>query len=175
MREQERFRWSLWPIIVGWLLALWIFWHGVSDLKILLNGGYPYRGFVFEALTRMPLSLQAAIAIAQIALSLLAIPSFIAFITRRTILTIGSTGITFDRLIGWRRIAWEDIIKLEFFWGDAIFHLRENGKLTNVHFRPWTIGLDSEAFRDLVERHQPRLTPDEDDGQPWGRSSSFNP
>jgi hypothetical protein len=175
MREQERFRWSIWPIIVGWLFAIWIFWHGFNDFQTLLRGTYPYRGFIFEFLTRAPLNLQMAIAISQMLLSLAAIPSLIAFITRRTILTIGSTGITFDQLIGWRRIAWEDIVGLEFFWGDAIFHLRENGKLTSLRFRPWTIGLDTEAFRDLVERHQPRLTPDEDEGQPWGRSSSFNP
>ena len=107
------------------------------------------------------------------ALLLLALPSFIGWATRRTLLTIGSSGLTFDRWIGWRRIGWEEIVRLEFSFGDAVFHLRDNGRLSTLRFRPWTIGLDTEGFRDLIERHQPRLTPDEDDGQPWGRSSSF--
>jgi hypothetical protein len=175
MREQERFRWSLWPIVTGWLFAGWIAWHGISDLIILSRGGYPYRGFVFGFMTPWPLWLQSTIAVLQIAAAALAIPSILGFISRRTLLIIGATGMTFDRWIGWRRIAWEDIVRLEFFMGDAVFHLRENGQLTTLRFRPWSIGLDSEGFRDLVERHQPRLTPDEDDGQPWGRSSSFNP
>jgi Bacterial PH domain len=175
MREQERFRWSLWPIVTGWFFALWIGWHGISDLSLLLRDAYPHRGFVFGFLTRWPLNFQITLAVAQIFAAMLAVPSFISFISRRTLLIIGATGITFDRWIGWRRIAWPDIIRLEFFMGDAVFHLRESGKLTTLRFRPWTIGLDIDGFRDLVERHQPRLTPDEDDGQPWGRSSSFNP
>ncbi len=96
------------------------------------------------------------------------------FLARRTLLTVGETGVTVDRWTGWRRIAWEDIAKLDFSLGDAIFHLRQDGRLTTLRFRPWTIGLDQAAFRDLIERHQPRLTPDEDEGQPWARSSSFN-
>jgi hypothetical protein len=172
-QQQERFRWSLWPISVGWALALWLAWHGFSDLAILLKGGHVFRGYVFGFLEGLPRGWQVALAAAQIALLLPALPSFIGFLTGRVLLTIGETGLTFDRWIGWRRVAWRDIEKLEFFLGDAVFHLREEGRLTRLRFRPWTIGLDSEQFRDLVERHQPRLTPDEDDGQPWGRSSSF--
>jgi hypothetical protein len=175
MAHQERFHWSVWPICVGWLLALWLAWHGLDDLKRLMAGSYPNRGFVFGFLSTWPRAAQIAIAAAQVATILLALPSLISFALRRTLLIIGESGLTFDRWIGWRRVNWRDIEKLEFAWGDAIFHLRENGRLTRLHFRPWTIGLDSEGFRDLVEKHQPRLTPDEDEGQPWGRSSSFNP
>jgi hypothetical protein len=174
MTGQERFRWSLWPICVGWLLALWLAWHGVNDLSLLLKGKQVFRGFVFGFLANLPVTAHIGLAIAQIALLALALPSFIGFITRRTLLAIGDTGLTFDRWIGWRRIEWADIVRLEFSFGDAVFSLRENGKLTSLRFRPWTIGLDSEGFLALVERHQPRLTPDEDEGQPWGRSSSFN-
>jgi hypothetical protein len=173
--EQERFRWSLWPIVTGWVLAAYLAWHGASDLGLLLRGSYPFRGFVFGWLSQLSREMQILIAAGQCLLALLALPSLIGFLMRRTLLIIGSTGITFDRWAGWRRVDWANIERLEFFWGDAIFQLRENGRLTSLRFRPWTIGLDSEGFRDLVERHRPQLTPDEDDGQPWGRSSSFNP
>jgi len=173
MVPQERFRWSLWPISVGWALALWLAWDGLDDLKRLLAGVYPWRGLVFGFVSDWPWGWQVALAVAQMALLLLALPSFIGWATRRTLLTIGSSGLTFDRWIGWRRIGWEEIVRLEFSFGDAVFHLRDNGRLSTLRFRPWTIGLDTEGFRDLIERHQPRLTPDEDDGQPWGRSSSF--
>ena len=175
MAQQERFRWSLWPILAGWLLALWLAWHGASDLSALLKQGYVFRGFVFDFLSAWPVSMQIALAVLQIALLALALPSFIGYAARRTLLTIGETGLTFDRWIGWRRVAWQDIARLEFFLGDAVFHLRDNGTITQLRFRPWTIGLDTEAFRALIERYQPRLTPDEDEGQPWARSSSFNP
>jgi Bacterial PH domain len=174
MSQQERFRWSLWPICVGWLLALWLAWHGASDLSLLLKGKPVFRGFVFGALEGLPIAVQISLSVAQIALLALALPSFIGFATRRTLLTIGDKGLTFDRWIGWRRIEWADIAGLEFSFGDAVFSLRENGRLTSLRFRPWTIGLDSDGFLALVERHQPRLTPDEDEGQPWARSSSFN-
>jgi hypothetical protein len=173
--SQERFRWSLWPICVGWLLALWLTWHGGSDLALLLKGKPVYRGLVFGVLDRLPISFQISIAVAQIALLAAALPSFLGFLSRRTLLTIGETGLTFDRWIGWRRVGWADIVALDFSFGDAVFSLREKGRLTSLRFRPWTIGLDSDAFRALVERHQPRLTPDEDEGQPWARSSSFIP
>jgi hypothetical protein len=174
MSQQERFRWSVWPICVGWLLALWLAWHGITDLSLLLKGKPVFRGFVLGFLENLPITAQTGLAMAQIGLLALALPSFIGFVTRRILLTIGETGLTFDRWIGWRRIDWADIVGLEFSFGDAVFSLRENGRLTSLRFRPWTIGLDSEGFRTLVERHQPRLTPDEDEGQPWGRSSSFN-
>ena len=171
---QERFRWSLWPISVGWLFGLWLGSHGVEDLAVLLKGGLPFRGFVFGFLESAPRSFQIGIAVGQIGVALLALPSLISVLARRTLLTIGETGITFDRWTSWRRVAWDDIAGLEFSFGDAIFHLRQNGRLNSLRFRPWTIGLDQEAFRALIERHQPRLTPDEDEGQPWARSSSFN-
>ncbi len=174
MAQQERFRWSLWPICVGWALALWLAWHGLGDLRALL-GGYPVnRGFTFGWLSSLPRGWQIGLAGAQVALFAAALPSVFGYATRRTLLIIGDTGLTLDRWIGWRRIAWADIAKLEFWFGDALFHIRENGRIAKVHFRPWTIGLDSEQFRDLVERHRPELTPDEDEGQPWARSSSFN-
>jgi hypothetical protein len=171
---QERFRWSLWPIAVGWLLAFWTAWHGIEDLAVLLSGGWPYRGYLLGFLSAQPRSLQYAVALVQIAAALAALPSLLGWLTRRTLLTIGETGLVFDRWRGWRRIAWADIERLDFSFGDAVFHLREEGRLTSLRFRPWTIGLDTEGFRDLIERHQPRLTPDEDEGQPWARSSSFN-
>ena len=171
---QERFRWALWPISVGWLLAFWIGWHGIEDLAVLLRGDWPHRGYVFGFLSTWPRPAQYAVALAQIAAATTAIPSLLGYATRRTLLTIGETGLTFDRWTGWRRVAWGDIARLEFSFGDAVFHLRENGRLRKLRFRPWTIGLDSDGFRDLIERHQPRLTPDEDEGQPWARSSSFN-
>ncbi|MFM9973404.1 MAG: hypothetical protein ACKVON_02375 [Beijerinckiaceae bacterium] len=175
MREQERFRWSLWPVCTGWIFAAWITWHGISDLGQLLRGGYPQRGFVFGFVSIWPRDLQIAIATLQTLVALFALPSFFGFLGRRVLLTIGESGLTFERWTGWRRIAWADIVRLEFSFGDAVFYWRDNGRLSTLRFRPWTIGFDSEGFRDLVERHQPRLTPDEDDGQPWGRSSSFNP
>jgi Bacterial PH domain len=174
MREQERFRWSLWPVCAGWIFAAWVAWHGISDLILLLGGQYPPRGFVFGSLSVWPREWQMAVAAVQSAAALLAVPSLIGFLSRRVLLTIGRAGLTFDRWTGWRRIGWADIVKLEFSFGDAVFHLRDGGRLSTLRFRPWTIGLDSDGFRDLIERHQPRLTPDEDDGQPWGRSSSFN-
>jgi hypothetical protein len=174
MREQERFRWSLWPVCVGWAAAAWMAWHGVSDLALLLRGQYPLRGFTFSFLSPWPLGWQIGIAVAQIALSAVALPSVIGFISRRTLLIIGETGLTFDRWTGWRRIAWSDVARLEFSFGDAVFHVRDRGTLSTLRFRPWMIGLDSEGFRDLIERHRPELTPDDDEGQPWGRSSSFN-
>jgi hypothetical protein len=171
---QERFRWSLWPISAGWLLAAWLAWHGVQDLRALL-GGYPVnRGFVFGFLSALPRPAQVGLAAAQAALLAAALPSFLSWLGRRTLLIIGASGITLDRWIGWRRIAWEDIARLEFRFGDAIFHVREKGRILRIHVRPWTIGLDSDGFRDLVERHRPELTPDEDEGQPWARTSSFN-
>jgi Bacterial PH domain len=172
---QERFRWSVWPICAGWALALWLASHGLADLRVL-SAGYPVnRGFTFGWLSSLPRGMQTGLAAAQIGLLALALPSFLGFASRRILLTIGETGLTLDRWIGWRRIAWEDIAKLEFSFGDAVFHVRGKGRIATVRFRPWTIGLDSEAFRDLVERHRPELTPDEDEGQPWARSSSFNP
>jgi hypothetical protein len=172
--QQERFRWSLWPIIVGWLLALWLGWHGMSDLGILLKSSFPTRGFVFGFLSQWPRGIQIAIALLQIALVPMALPSLVGWMTGRVLFTIGETGLLFNRWGGWRRMEWADIVKLEFSFGDAVFHVREKGTLSTLRFSPWTIGLDNEDFRDLVERHQPRLTPDEDEGQPWGRSSSFN-
>jgi hypothetical protein len=172
--QQERFGWSLWPIIVGWLLALWLGWHGIKDLSLLLKDQFPQRGLVFGLLSTWPRDVQTGIAILQIALVPFAVPSFAGWISGRILFIIGETGITLNRLTGWRRIEWADIVKLEFSFGDAVFHLRETGKFSTQRFSPWTIGFDSEGFRDLVERHQPRLTPDEDEGQPWGRSSSFN-
>jgi hypothetical protein len=171
---QERFRWSLWPICVGWLLAIWLASHGVQDLRTLL-GGYPVgRGYVFGWLSALPRGAQVGLAAAQVALLLAVIPSLAGYLGRRTLLTIGDSGLTLDRWIGWRRIAWEDVAKLEFRFGDAVFHVREDGRIAKLRFRPWTIGLDTEQFRDFVERHRPELTPDEDEGQPWARSSSFN-
>jgi hypothetical protein len=175
VREQERFHWSLWPISAGWALALWLAWHGMNDLSLLLKGAYPARGFTFGFLSSWPRDIQTGLAVAQVLLLVLALPSLIGVATRRTLLTVGETGLTFDRWTGWRRVAWRDIAKLEFSFGDAVFHVREEARITTVRFRPWTIGLDSDGMRDLIERHQPRLTPDEDDGQPWGRSSAFNP
>jgi hypothetical protein len=172
--QQERFRWSLWPVSLGWALAVWLAWHGIADLRTLL-AGYPVnRGFTFGWLTALPRGAQIGLALAQAALLLVALPSFLSWLTRRTLLIIGVTGVTLDRWIGWRRISWGDIAKLEFRFGDAVFHVREGARIARVHVRPWTIGLDSDGFRDLVERHRPELTPDEDDGQPWARSSSFN-
>ncbi len=173
--SQERFRWSLWPICVGWLLAAWLANHGLSDLGQLLQGKPVHRGFTFGWLSVLPQWLQIGIALGQVALIAAALPSFVGYVSRRTLLTIGDTGLTLDRSVGWQRIEWRDVAKLEFRFGDAIFHVRENGRIQKLHFRPWTIGLDSDQFRDLVERHRPELTPDEDEGQPWARSSSFNP
>jgi hypothetical protein len=170
---QQRFRWSLWPICVGWLAALWIGWDGMEDLLVLLRGGWPARGYLLGFLSPWPAGAQYAVAIAQIAAALTALPSLAGYLARRTLLAIGETGLTFDRWTGWRRVAWSEIEKLEFSLGDAVFHLRDKGRLATLRFRPWTIGLDQEGFRELIERHQPRLTPDEDDGQPWARSSSF--
>jgi Bacterial PH domain len=175
MAQQERFRWSLWPVCAGWMLAAWLAWHGMQDLSILLGQGAVNRGFTFGFVSAWPRGLQTGLAAIQILLMGLALPSMISFAARRTLLIIGETGLTFDRWIGWRRVAWRDIARLDFAYGDAVFHLRDNGRITVLRFRPWTIGLDAEEFRDLVERHQPRLTPDEDSGQPWARSSSFNP
>jgi hypothetical protein len=170
---QERFRWSLWPIVVGWVLAVWLGWHGLADLRTLLSG-YPInRGFTFGWFSALPRGGQIALAAAQVALIAAALPSLIGYVSRRTLLTIGDTGLTLDRWLGWRRIAWRDVARLEFRFGDAIFHVRDGGRIVKLRFRPWTIGLDSDQFRDLVERHRPELTPDEDEGQPWGRSSSF--
>lgn len=171
--RQERFRWSLWPVCVGWLLAFWIGWDGAADLATLLGGGYPYRGWPFAALSAWPRGWQIALALTQIAAALAALPSLLGFATRRTLLAVGETGLTFDRWTGWRRVDWAAVERLDFSLGDAVFSLREGGQLTTLRFRPWTVGLDREGFRDLIERHQPRLTPDEDEGQPWGRSSSF--
>jgi hypothetical protein len=171
---QERFRWSLWPICVGWMLAAWLALHGLSDLRVLLSGFPVNRGFVFGWLSFLPRWLQIGIAAGQIALLAAALPSFIGYISRRTLLIIGETGLTLDRWFGWKRLWWKDVILLEFRFGDAIFHVRDGGRLQKLHFKPWTIGLDSAQFRDLVERHRPELTPDEDEGQPWARSSSFN-
>jgi hypothetical protein len=173
--DHERFRWSLWPIVVGWLLAAYVGWHGLNDLTLLLRGAFPARGFVFGFVSPWPMPSQMILAILQLGAALLALPSFLGFLNRKTLLTIGETGMTFDRWLGWRRVEWAAIVKLEFFFGDAVFHLRESGRLTTLRFRPWTIGLDQEEFLALIERHQPRLTPDEDEGQPWARSSSFNP
>jgi hypothetical protein len=171
---QERFRWSLWPICTGWLLAAWLALHGVADLRVLLTGFPVSRGFVFGWLSLLPHWLQVGIAAGQIMLLVAALPSFIGYVSRRTLLIIGETGLTLDRWFGWKRLWWKDVVLLEFRFGDAIFHVRDGGRLQKLHFRPWTIGLDSDQFRDLVERHRPELTPDEDEGQPWGRSSSFN-
>ncbi|MGL4239643.1 MAG: PH domain-containing protein [Beijerinckiaceae bacterium] len=171
---QERFRWSLWPICVGWLLAAWLAWHGLHDLRTLLGGYAVNRGFTFGWLSLLPRWFQIMLAGAQVALILAILPSLAGFLSRRTLLTIGDKGLTLDRWIGWTRIDWADVAKLEFRFGDAIFHVREGGRIAKLHFRPWTIGLDSDQFRDLVERHRPELTPDEDEGQPWARSSSFN-
>lgn len=171
---QERFRWSFWPICVGWLLAAWLANHGLSDLGKLLAGKPVIRGLTFGWLSALPQGLQIGIAVAQVALLLPALPSFFGFVSRRTLLIIGDTGLTLERRLGWTRIDWRDVAKLEFRFGDAIFHVRQGGEIRKLHFRPWTIGLDSEQFRDLVERHRPELTPDEDEGQPWARSSSFN-
>ncbi len=171
---QERFRWSLWPICVGWALALWLAWHGALDLHALVSGYPVRRGFVFGWLSSLPRGAQIGVAAAQIALLAAALPSFVGYVTRRTLLTIGETGLTFDRWFGWKRIAWSDVVRLEFVLGEAIFHVRGDGRIAKIRFRPWTIGLDSDGFRDLIERHRPELTPDEDEGQPWGRSSSFN-
>jgi hypothetical protein len=171
---QERFRWSLWPICVGWILAGWLALHGLSDLRVLVSGFPVSRGFTFGWLSGLPRWVQIGIAAGQIALLAAALPSFVGFISRRTLLIIGETGLTLDRWFGWKRIDWKDVALLEFRFGDAVFHVRDAGRIQKLHFRPWTIGLDSEQFRDLVERHRPELTPDEDEGQPWGRSSSFN-
>jgi len=171
--DHDRFRWALWPVCVGWLVALWIGWHGVEDLASLLRGATPQRGFVLAFLWSWPRGAQYSVALGQIGLALAALPSLVSFLKGRTLLAIGATGLTFDRWGGWKRVSWGDIVRLEFSLGDAIFHLREGGRLTALRFRPWTIGLDQAAFRDLIERHQPRLTPDEDAGQPWARSSSF--
>jgi hypothetical protein len=174
MAQQERFRWSLWPVCVGWAFAFWLAWHGAGDLRALLAGHPVNRGFVFGFLSALPRGAQIGLAGAQVALLAAALPSVFGYATRRTLLIIGGTGLTLDRWIGWRRIAWADIAKLEFRFGDAVLHLREDGRIAKVRFRPWTIGLDGEQFRDLIERHRPELTPDEDEGQPWARSSSFN-
>jgi Bacterial PH domain len=169
----ERFRWSLWPVCVGWALATWLASHGIDDLRALLAGRPVFRGFVFGWLSILPPGAQVGLALGQIALLAAALPSLAGYLSRRTLLTIGDTGLTFDRWFGWRRVAWSDVAKLEFSFGDAVFHIRENGRIVRLRFRPWTIGLDAEQFRDLVERHRPELTPDEDEGQPWARSSSF--
>jgi hypothetical protein len=171
---QERFRWSLWPICVGWLLAAWLALHGLADLRVLLTGFPVNRGFTFGWLSLLPRWAQIGIAAGQIALLAAALPSFVGYASRRTLLIIGETGLTLDRWFGWKRLWWKDVLLLEFRFGDAIFHVRDGTNLQKLHFRPWTIGLDSEQFRDLVERHRPELTPDEDEGQPWARSSSFN-
>jgi hypothetical protein len=171
---QERFRWSLWPICVGWVLAAWLAVHGLGDLRALLGGYSVSRGFVFGCLSALPNWLQIGVAAGQVALLALAAPSFAGYVGRRTLLTIGDTGLTLDRWFGWTRIDWRDVAMLEFRFGDAVFHVRNNGRLRKLYFRPWTIGLDGEQFRDLVERHRPELTPDEDEGQPWARSSIFN-
>jgi hypothetical protein len=171
---QERFRWSLWPVCVGWALAVWLAWHGIGDLRTLLAGFPVNRGFVFGWLSLTPRPAQIGLAAMQVALLAAALPSVVGYVSRRTLLTIGDTGLTLDRWLGWRRIDWKDVAKLEFRLGDAIFHVRDGGRILKLYFRPWTIGLDSDQFRDLVERHRPELTPDEDEGQPWARSSSFN-
>jgi hypothetical protein len=171
---QERFRWSLWPICVGWLLALWLAWHGLGDLRALLAGFPVNRGFVFGWLSLLPTWAQTGLAAGQVALLAAALPSLAGYVGRRTLLTVGDTGLTLDRWFGWKRIDWRDVARLEFRFGDAIFHVRERGRIQKLHFRPWTIGLDGDQFRDLVERHRPELTPDEDEGQPWARSSSFS-
>jgi hypothetical protein len=172
--RQERFRWSLWPICIGWLLAVWLALHGLSDLRVLLSGFPVNRGFTFGWLSALPRGLQIGIAAGQVTLLAAILPSFVGYVSRRTLLIIGDTGLTLDRWFGWKRIDWQDVVKLEFRFGDAIFQVRDGGRLQRLRFRPWTIGLDSDQFRDLVERHRPELTPDEDEGQPWGRSSSFN-
>ena len=174
MAQQERFGWSLWPVAVGWALALWLAWHGLDDLKALLKGNTPYRGFVFQSLATWSVLAQKTMASAQKALVLLALPSFVGWVARRKLISVGATGVTLERWRGFKRLAWADIERLEFNWGDALFAVREASKLTVYRFRPWTIGMDADAFRALIERHQPRLTPDEDEGQPWGRSSSFS-
>jgi Bacterial PH domain len=172
-RGQERFRRSLWPIVVGWLIAAYAAWHGAMDLQTLLSGDYPLRGFLFGFLSTMPRPVQTAFALAQCALLALALPSLISFAMRRIVLTVGETGVTLQSWRGWRRIAWADIARLDFILGEAIFSVREGGALKRIRFSPWTIGLDADGFRALIERHQPRLTPDEDEGQPWARSSEF--
>jgi hypothetical protein len=174
MPRQERFGWSLWPVAVGWALALWLAWHGLHDLTALLKGVAPFRGFVFQSIAKWSLFAQTLLAALQIALLMLALPSFIAWATRRPLISVGATGVTLERWRGFRRLDWSDIERLEFQWGDALFSVREAGRLNRYRFRPWTIGMDSDEFRALIERHQPRLTPDDDEGQPWGRSSSFN-
>ncbi|MGL5137964.1 MAG: hypothetical protein ACRC7G_09370 [Beijerinckiaceae bacterium] len=170
---QERFRRSLWPIVVGWALAALAAWNGVRDLQILTAGDYPLRGYLLGFLSATPRGLQIAFALGQCALLVLALPSLIAFATRRVVLTVGETGVTLQGWRSWRRIAWADIVRLDFMLGEAIFCVREEGALRRIRFSPWTIGLDAEGFLALIERHQPRLTPDEDEGQPWARSSEF--
>jgi hypothetical protein len=170
---QERFRRSLWPIVVGWLLAAAIAWAGVRDLLTLTSGEYPLRGFLLGFLSTAPRPVQLAFAIGQCAVPVLALPSLLAWATGRIILTVGGNGVMLQGWRGWRRVAWADIVKLEFILGEAIFSVRENGAIRRFRFSPWTIGLDAEGFLALIERHHPRLTPDEDEGQPWARSSEF--
>jgi hypothetical protein len=174
MHQTQRFGWSLWPVAVGWALALWLAWHGLDDLKVLARGDVPFRGFVFQSLAAWPRLAQKGLATAQIGVVLLALPSFIGWATRRPLISVGARGVTLERWRGFRRLEWADIEQMEFQWGDAVFSVREATGLKRYRFRPWTIGMDADAFRALIEWHQPRLTPDEDDGQPWGRSSSFN-
>ncbi len=173
MPQQERFGWSLWPVPVGWALALWLAWHGLDDFRILARGDIPVRGFVLQSFAAWPRGAQQALAGAQIALLVLALPSFVGWVALRKLITVGATGVTLERWRGFRRLDWADIERLEFEWGDALFSVRAPGRLKRCRFRPWTIGMDADQFRALIERHQPRLTPDEDEGQPWGRSSSF--
>jgi hypothetical protein len=170
---QERFRRSLWPIVVGWLLAAMIASAGVRDLAILIAGGYPLRGFLLGFLSTAPRPVQMAFALCQCALPVLALPSLLAWATRRIVLTVGESGLTLQGWRGWRRIAWADIVKLDFMLGEAIFSVRDDGAIRRIRFSPWTIGLDADGFLALIERHQSRLTPDEDEGQPWARSSEF--
>jgi hypothetical protein len=174
MPQQERFGWSLWPVAAGWALALWLAWHGLDDLNVLAKGSVPLRGFVFQSLATLSPAVQQALAAVQLMLILLVLPSFIGWATRRKLISVGATGVTLERWRGFRRFTWDQIERLEFQWGDALFSVREEGKLRRHRFRPWTIGMDTDEFHALIERHQPRLTPDEDEGQPWGRSSSFN-
>jgi hypothetical protein len=170
---QERFRRSLWPIVVGWLLAALVAWSGAADLSTLLKGDYPLRGILLGFLSSSPRPLQMSFAIGQCAALILALPSFFSWATRRVVLTVGESGVTLQGWRGWRRIAWADIAKLEFWLGEAVFSVREMGAIRRIRFSPWTIGLDADGFLALIERHQPRLTPDEDEGQPWARSSEF--